>query len=179
MSINTIKPIPSDSAKFPELTSEALLEILKKINDKKLISDLEQKEDEIVSFTVDEKNKDALNHDSDWDGLEKVFNDQVPWIKSRIEKVKQNPLFEEGTVRCVRAATTHEQEIIASEKEVRVLTFDSLMDGITSFDEFKEETQKWRDLNGDRLAKEITDYVNEDIQIWGMLHLGEKDYVHY
>lgn len=55
-----------------------------------------------------------------------------------------------------------------------MLTFDSLMDGIASFDEFKEETKKWRDLNGDGLAKEITDYVNKDIQIWGMLPIGKR-----
>lgn len=181
MSINTTNTntVSSDSAKFPELTSEALLAILKKLEAKKFISDLEQKEDEIVSFTVDEKSGAALIYDSDWKGLEKVFNDQMPWVKSRAIKVQQNRLFEKGTVRCVRAATTHEQGIIASEKEVRVLTFDSLMDGIASFDEFKEETKKWRDLNGDGLAKEITDYVNKDIQIWGMFPLGEKDYVHY
>ena len=125
MSINTIKPIPSDSAKFPGLTSEAFFVILKKWEAKKLISDLEQKEDEIVSFTVDEKNKDALIYDSDWKGLEKNFDDQVPWVESRTIKIEQNRLFERGTVCCVRAATTHEQEIIASEKEVRVLTFDS------------------------------------------------------
>lgn len=179
MSINTIKPIPSDSAKFPELTSEALLEILKKINDKKLISDLEQKEDEIVSFTVDEKSGAALIYDSDWKGLEKIFDDQVPWIKSRVEKVKQNPLFKEGPVRCVRAATTHEKGIIASKNEVRVLTFDSLMDGIASFDEFKDEVNKWRNLDGDGLSKEITDYVDQDIQIWGTFPLGEDEFLRY
>lgn len=60
-----------------------------------------------------------------------------------------------------------------------MLTFDSLMDGIASFYEFKEETKKWRDLNGDGLAKEITDYVNKDIQIWGMLPIGKGNYVRY
>ena len=173
MSLNTtLNTIDSnDDIELYEFTSQAFFEILKKWQDKKFISNLEQKEDEIVSFTIEDK--DGFEASSEAESLLETFDHQSLWLSYRVQKVEQNPLYQEGPVRCVRLAKPEEREIIASDKEVRVLTFDSLMEGVAGFDECKEEVNKWRSLEGDALSKAITNYVEQNVKILGIFNIAQ------